>query len=79
MLHARPDYNRIQDPEGKIAVDEPVFLIRAQDRSGPATLRFWAEENTRNGGDMQLSELAEEHANRMEDWQQQHLTKPADL
>lgn len=31
MIHARDDYNRIQDPAGKIPADEPVFLLRAQD------------------------------------------------
>lgn len=31
MIHARDDYNRIQDPEGKIEQDEPVFLLRAKD------------------------------------------------
>lgn len=35
MIHARKDYNRIQDPfveKGKgIPKDEPVFLLRAQD------------------------------------------------
>ena len=28
MKHARDDYNRIQDPAGKIPEDEPVFLLR---------------------------------------------------
>lgn len=79
MIHARSDYNRIQDPSGKIGADEPVFLIRAQDKSAPATLRFWADENHRNGGDLALSELAEAHADAMEDWQNAHLSKPADL
>lgn len=43
MIHAREDYNRIQDPAvedhtllGKgstpIGVNEPVFLVRAQDK-----------------------------------------------
>ena len=32
MLHARPDYNRIQDPAGLIPEDEPVFLLRGQDQ-----------------------------------------------
>lgn len=43
MIHARSDYNRIQDPavddpsllsEGStpIGVDEPVFLLRAKDQ-----------------------------------------------
>lgn len=26
MLHARDDYNRIQDPENKIPENEPVFI-----------------------------------------------------
>lgn len=79
MIHAREDYNRIQDPTGKIGADEPVFLLRAQDKSAPATLRFWAEENHRNGGDVTLSELAEAHADAMEQWQRTHFNKPADL
>lgn len=32
MKHAREDYNRIQDPEGKIPADEPVVLLRGQDK-----------------------------------------------
>lgn len=32
MLHAREDYNRIQDPLNKIPADEPVLLFRAQDK-----------------------------------------------
>lgn len=79
MIHARPDYNRIQDPEGKIGVDEPVFLIRAQDKSAPEALRFWADENIRNGGDQAASRLAEQWADKMEAWQKMHGAKPADL
>lgn len=79
MKHARADYDRIQDPENKIGADEPVFLIRAQDKSAPATLRFWAELNQRNGGDPALSVLARKHANEMDVWQNNHSVKPADL
>jgi hypothetical protein len=32
MLHARKDYQRIQDPKNLIPSDEPVFLMRAQDK-----------------------------------------------
>lgn len=33
MLHARKDYNRrIQDNENVIGENEPVFLLRAQDK-----------------------------------------------
>ena len=79
MIHARNDYNRIQDPSGKIAADEPVFLLRAQDKSAPETLRFWADENVRNGGDLEASQLAEQWADNMEKWQETHFSKPADL
>lgn len=35
MRHLREEYNRIQDPENEIGEDEPVFLLRAQDRAFP--------------------------------------------
>jgi hypothetical protein len=40
MRHARADYDRIQDPDGLIPQDEPVFLIRGQDRAAPAMERW---------------------------------------
>ena len=76
MKHARKDYNRIQDPDGKIPDDEPVFLIRGQDASGPATVRAWADFNDLAGGDPELSRLAREHAKLMDRWP---TKKPADL
>ena len=51
MIHAREDYNRIQDPAGKIGENEPVFLIRAQDASAPAAVEAWAKLNDAHGGD----------------------------
>ena len=42
MIHAREDYNRIQDPTGKIPADEPVFLLRAQDRYFIKTVQYYA-------------------------------------
>ena len=68
MKHARDDYNRFQDPENKIPADEPVFLIRGQDKVGAATVRAWAELNKVSGGDPKLSDLALEQADRMDDW-----------
>jgi len=79
MKHARNDYNRIQDPSGKIPIDEPVFLVRGQDVSAPETLEFWAEQNNRNGGDKKLSNLAIQQANRMREWQKQNFCKAADI
>lgn len=42
MKHAREDYNRIQDPEHKIPEDEPVFLLRGQDKVAASAVRYWA-------------------------------------
>ena len=67
MIHARPDYNRIQDPDGRIPQDEPVFLLRAQDKTAAQVVAIWAlmqPEGT-------LKETAEKHANRMGNWKRQ--------
>jgi len=67
MIHAREDYNRIQDPEGKIAEDEPVFLLRAKDAHAPATIRHWAY--LVKPVDPELSKHVEDFADAMEKWQ----------
>lgn len=65
MQHARQDYNeRIQDSEGLIPENEPVFLLRAQDVTAAAVVKFWA--NLQPSGP--IKELALEHAERMEKW-----------
>ena len=43
MIHAREDYNRIQDPEHKIKEDEPVILFRAQDKYFNDVLSFYLQ------------------------------------
>lgn len=68
MLHPREDYARIQDPAGLIPKDEPVFLLRAQDAAAAGTVRFWADSNSRMGGDPELSLRALRHAELMEAW-----------
>lgn len=79
MIHAREDYNRIQDPAKKIAKDEPVFLIRAKDRVSAPAVRAWAELNQSHGGDPALTQAAYEHADRIEEWQDKNGSKLADL
>ena len=68
MKPARDDYARIQDPQGKIPVNEPVFLIRGQDAIGAHAVRAWANLNDAVGGDSRLTELALEQAERMVAW-----------
>lgn len=73
MRHARDDYNRIQDPEGKIPEDEPVFLLRAQDSIAAEVVRKWAELNDLSGGDSRLSEMARAQADKMGAWPKKKL------
>lgn len=76
MRHARADYNRFQDPENKIPDDEPVFLLRAQDRCAAKVVRFWAQFNKDSGGDHALSEQVMEWAIEFDKWP---VKKHADL
>jgi hypothetical protein len=58
MLHARKDYNRIQDPlnakDKGIPKDEPVFLLRAQDIFFIPMLTLYAELASAAGCDSRL-------------------------
>ncbi len=78
MRHARADYNRIQDPAGLIPEDEPVFLIRGQDKAAPAAALAWADEHDRLGGDPRLSEAVRRHVELTRSWQAERAAKVAD-
>lgn len=79
MIHASQHYNRIQDPENKIAEDEPVFLLRAQDKLAPAVLRHWAGLHVIFDGDPVLTEMIRAFSYQMEDWQKKNGCKVPDL
>ena len=79
MKHARADYNRIQDPEGKIPEDEPVFLIRGQDVAAPATLRAYALLAHERGANRDIVDAVLDHVRLMEDWQRMAACKVPDL
>lgn len=79
MKHARPDYQRLQDPWNVIPVDEPVFLIRGQDSSGPLLVRLWAMLNQHSGANPDILEAANRQADEMVEWQREHGSKLADM
>jgi len=79
MKHARDDYNRIQDPEGKIPEAEPVFLIRGQDAAGPDTVLHWANLAESKGACVDIVQSAREQACRMRDWQRLNAMKIPDM
>lgn len=68
MKHARDDYNRIQDPDGLIPEDEPVFLLRAQDVYAATIVDLYAQIVANCGGSLTISRLAREQAERMRSW-----------
>jgi len=77
MKHGRKDYESIQDmrdlnDEGVIPEDEPVFLLRAQDKTAAETVAFWA--NLQKDEEILGSALKQVRA--MELWSNQ---KSADL
>lgn len=79
MIHAREDYNRIQDPLDIIPKEEPVFLLRAQDVCASATVRAWARFAEEVHADPEIIRFAREQAFKMEAWQEQHVRQIPDL
>lgn len=90
MRHARPDYNRIQDPAvhdpsllgvGSTAIgdDEPVFIIRAKDRTAPRAVEAWADIAASFGAPPDIVNLARGWAAEMRVWQDAHSAKLPDL
>ena len=59
--------------------DEPVFVLRAQDRIAPATVMAWAAQlDAITGGPSPKSNGARAIAKRMEAWQLEHTAKTPD-
>ena len=72
------DYNRrIIDKEGKIPDDEPVFLLRGQDKHAPDTLRFYAKLLMEDGN-IEMAEELMNHAKNMLIWQKSVKVKRPD-
>lgn len=69
MKHGRADYNyHIQVPASVIPAEEPVFLLRAQDRAAAPAVRAWATVAQALGADPQVVANALSHADLMEAW-----------
>lgn len=78
MKHARQDYNRIQDPTGKIPDNEPVFLLRGQDVCAPIAVQAWADEAEKRGADAELVRKARAWAAEMVTYQTDKKSKVPD-
>lgn len=68
MIHAREDYQRIQDPACIIPHDEPVFLLRAQDPCAAIAVDAWANAAELSGASREIVASARKQAERMRLW-----------
>lgn len=68
MKHARPDYDRFQDPLGLIPQDEPVMLFRGQDKYASKVLKYYANLVEHDGGDPEIIRRTRQHAAAMSSW-----------
>jgi hypothetical protein len=68
MKHARADYAHIQDPSGKIPEDEPVFLLRAQDKYFDKMLRYYRNLVEQDMGDKKILDAVTTHIKLGQDW-----------
>lgn len=73
MKHSRKDYDRIQDPSGKIPADEPVFLLRAQDEVAWIVVLDWAVIAETRGVSPELVKQARDQAEKMRVWSKKKL------
>ena len=79
MFHIREDYNRIQDPENKIPDDEPVFLIRGQDKVAAQVVDYYAMCAAKAGASLELVSMCHEQARNIRIWQAENKRKIPDL
>jgi hypothetical protein len=66
---------------GKAAPDEPVFVLRAQDKFAPVLVRLWASlvlNETSAGGNTDKAQQAEMIAHEMSIWQMENKKKLPD-
>lgn len=79
MKHCSDKYSHIQDTKGMIPADEPVFLLRGQDKYAPELLILWAAKLRFDGGEPELEQLVEKQAQAMLDWQKNVKVKKPNL
>lgn len=75
MRHARSDYeDRIVDLEDLIPEDEPVFLLRGQDRHAPPTLEAYA--SSVEPFNPEIAAISRRWAERMREYQTRRVKEP---
>ena len=70
MRLGRKDYDGdiVALTEERIPKDEPVFLLRAQDKTADQVVQFWVFLNMQEGVDERMLSLARAQAKKMREW-----------
>lgn len=78
MFHCRKDYNdRIQDSTNKITAEEPVFLLRGQDRFAYMAVKYYAGLISSDPSiPAEMVDAIRLHANKMYEWQSKYGKTP---
>ena len=91
MIHARADYDRIQDPaledrnllptgtSTPVGQDEPVFLLRAQDKLMLPMLEHYHSLLLHTNAKDDMYDSISKHILRVRKWQEEHGSKTPDL
>jgi hypothetical protein len=79
VIHARSDYDRIQDPANKIGADEPVILFRAQDALMPAVLAYYADLLRQHRSAQHMIDTTLAHEQKTRQWQRMRGCKLPDM
>ena len=80
MLHARRDYDAIQDPRGLIPDMEPVMLLRGQDKHAPKALMYYVLQLLKDEEvEYDLIEAVILQIRSMQQWQREVKSKTPDL
>jgi hypothetical protein len=79
MIHARDDYDRIQDPANKIPDQEPVMLFRGQDVLAPVVLAFYADLLKQHHAQPEMIAAVLQQEREMRKWQRMNRCKLPDM
>jgi hypothetical protein len=76
----RKEYtDRIIDKEGKIPENEPCFFLRGTDSFAPELMLLWASKLRLAGGNPLMARMAEDHAQKMIEYQRANGSKVPDM
>ncbi len=74
-------YGHLHDEDGdpiggeEHDADEPAFVLRAQDKAAPMTVRIYAQHAASHGANEQFVQSVHDAANAMEAWQEANPDK----